>query len=186
MQYLDLPEKGVDMMVDLETLGTKTGSPVLSIGACRFDTASDTFAVIDDFYVEIDLQSSLDLGMRPSADTIKWWMRQSTMAQTIFSMPGQLKVADALGQFIEYMGARPDKLWGNSNRFDLGLLETAYTLIGHDAPWRHWLERDYRTVKNLAKAQDVVLERSGTHHNALDDAVTQSRHLHAIFKALQL
>jgi exodeoxyribonuclease VIII len=45
-------------------------------------------------------------------------------------------------------------------------------------PWRHWNDRCYRTVKSLYP--DVKLERVGTHHNAVDDAESQARHLIAM------
>jgi exodeoxyribonuclease VIII len=48
-------------------------------------------------------------------------------------------------------------------------------------PWRYSSSRCYRTVKNMRK--DIVLERAGTHHNALADAESQAVHLMAILKA---
>ena len=44
---------------------------------------------------------------------------------------------------------------------------------GGKAPWTFWQERDLRTLKGLSP--DLRIERSGTHHNALDDALHQAR-----------
>jgi inhibitor of KinA sporulation pathway (predicted exonuclease) len=41
--------------------------------------------------------------------------------------------------------------------------------------YKFWNERCYRTVKN--QYPDVKLTRTGTYHNALDDARTQAEHL---------
>jgi exodeoxyribonuclease VIII len=42
-------------------------------------------------------------------------------------------------------------------------------------PWQFWNSRCYRTVKSLYP--DNKLKRSGTYHNAVDDAESQARHL---------
>jgi exodeoxyribonuclease VIII len=44
--------------------------------------------------------------------------------------------------------------------------------------WEFWKDKCYRTVKGMYP--DVKMERSGTHHNALDDAFYQTLHLIAI------
>ena len=48
--------------------------------------------------------------------------------------------------------------------------------------WPYRNNRCYRTLKGLLPA--IELERSGTHHNALDDAITQARHLQKIVRTL--
>lgn len=48
-------------------------------------------------------------------------------------------------------------------------------------PWPHWNDRCYRTLK--AMRPDVKMERTGTHHNAVDDATSQARHALALLAA---
>jgi hypothetical protein len=183
----------LNCMLDTETLGVKPFCPVLSIGACIVDmtTDPDTAAPIDlikdPFYVAIDLQSCLDVGLKVDADTLRWWMEQKPEAiQAAFNDPQRVSLPVALDAFTTWVNSRPLKMWGNSARFDLGIIEAAYTAIGKQAPWEFRNERCYRTVKGLPEARGIECPRYGTHHNALDDAISQALHLAAINKRLCL
>ncbi len=169
------------IMLDLETMGTDPYCPVIAIGACRFEM--DDSPIEDTFYQVVSLESCMELGMKPSASTILWWMEQEDAARLVFGDKGAAKLVPALDAFTDWHNSRPDLIWGNSARFDCGILEAAYKVCGKEVPWQHWRERCYRTAKSMA---DVSLVRTGTPHNALDDAVTQAYHLRAIYKELKL
>jgi len=51
-----------------------------------------------------------------------------------------------------------------------------------ERPWYFWNDRCYRTMKSLYP--QIPMERDGVHHNALDDAISQARHLMAILKCM--
>jgi inhibitor of KinA sporulation pathway (predicted exonuclease) len=54
-------------------------------------------------------------------------------------------------------------------------MTSAFRSIDTEPPWKPWEERCYRTINAIVKIpQD---ERQGTYHNALDDALHQTRHL---------
>lgn len=170
-------------MTDLETLGTDPGCPILSIGAYGFNFDNDHY---EQFYLAIKLSSCFEIGMRPSADTIGWWMGQSDQARYVFKDPQAVHIAEALDMFTLWLNSRPLTLWGNSARFDMGILEAAYKMCGKNPPWKFWKEGCYRTIKNFPKARDIKLARVGTYHNALDDAMSQALHLKAINEQLGL
>jgi hypothetical protein len=65
-------------------------------------------------------------------------------------------------------------LWGNGAVFDNVILSNAYAACAIDKPWKFWNDKCYRTLKGLYP--QIELERTGTHHNALDDAVSQANH----------
>jgi hypothetical protein len=174
-----------DCMLDLETLGTAPFSPILSIGACAFKP--DQAAPIEDaFYQAITLESCLDVGLRPSADTILWWMDQAAEARGVFTDPLAVALPLALDAFTDWLNSRPLKIWGNSAAFDCGLLAAAYKACGKVVPWMFYNERCYRTLKKLSGADGIPFNRIGTHHNAVDDAISQAYHLMAIYKGLGL
>ena len=185
---LAVPEIGADAtdaMVDLETLGKAPYAPILSIGACAFTMGYEP--IIDTFYQAVNLESCMELGMRPDGDTIKWWAKQEEAARSqAFHDPEQVSLPLALDAFTDWYNSRPMRMWGNSARFDCGLLEAAYKLCRKEVPWQWWNEGCYRTVKNLPGARSVALQRYGTHHNALDDALSQAVHLRSIYRALGL
>lgn len=174
-----------DAMVDLETLGRQPYAPILSIGACAF--TMDDSPITDLFYQAVDLESCMELGMRPDADTIRWWVKQSEDARLrAFHDPEAVTLPLALDAFTDWFNSRPMTTWGNSARFDCGLLEAAYKVCRKEVPWQWWKEGCYRSVKNLPGARSVALQRYGTHHNALDDAISQAIHLRSIYRALKL
>jgi exodeoxyribonuclease VIII len=71
-------------------------------------------------------------------------------------------------------------VWGNGASFDNTILTETYKRLGRTPPWPFWKDRCYRTVKSMFP--NVPMERSGTHHNAMDDALTQAQHLIEINK----
>ena len=59
-------------MIDMESLDNKSGAAILSIGVVLFD---QTFNILEDtFFETIDLDSSLQAGLKVSGDTFYWWM----------------------------------------------------------------------------------------------------------------
>lgn len=184
MEFVDPPEHAVQVMLDLETLGTKPYCPVLTIGAVRFEVGD--MQPMHPFYQAIRLESCLEHGLKPAAGTIDWWMKQSQAAQdAAFRDEKAVDLPEALDRFTDWMGSRPDYVWGNSALFDNGILEAAYFACGKQLPWKAFHERCYRTLKSLPGMEQFKLQRAGTHHNALDDAVTQARHCRAMLQHLE-
>ena len=166
------------VMVDIETLGTKPGSVILSIGAVKF---SEIGGILDKFYRRIDLMDATLEGLVMDVATVKWWMEQDGAARKEALKNGD-KLESVLFEFDAWMDQEAC-VWGNSAAFDLGLLGAAYEIMGMDVPWDHRKERCYRTVKALFPG--IGLERDETwKHHALADAEYQARHLLMILDAL--
>lgn len=170
-------------MCDLETLGTDPGCPIISIGVYGFHMHAD---VSERFYMAVDLASCFEVGLRPNADTICWWMKQADAARAVFQDPQKVHIAVALDMLTLWVNSRPLTFWGNGARFDMGILEAAYKACGKQIPWKFWTEGCYRTMKNAPAAKSTKLVRVGTYHNALDDAVSQALHLRELNKVLNL
>lgn len=176
-------------MLDLETLGKKPFCPILSIGACAF-RMDGVMTDPDTFYLAVTLESCFAVGLRADASTIEWWMTDAHVSQeardNAFAGAERVSLPAALDAFTDWLQSRPLQLWGNSARFDLGILEAAYQACGKEAPWDFRQERCYRTIKTLPGAADVPFTRIGTYHNALADAMSQAMHLREINRKLQL
>lgn len=169
-----------NVMLDLETLGTRPGCKVLSIGAVVFGPAG----LGATFYTEMDMNAQP--GLEADQDTLDWWAKQAPEARDrLFS---NTSVKPTLGQgtaeFSKWLNtAAPGALvWGNGADFDNPILAAAYAVQGLKQPWGTWNGRCYRTLKALRP--DVKLVRSGTHHNALDDARSQADHATRILNAM--
>lgn len=161
------------IMLDLETLGTGTDSVIVAIGAVKFDMRK---GLGEEFYTTIDIDSSLNHGLRVNGDTIKWWMNQSEEARAVFA-DTSLALPLALDRFTAFVdtSSMEVQMWGNGSDFDCAILAHAYRVAGHRQPWKFYNSRCYRTLKNMMLHIRMGV-RSGTHHNALDDARTQAEH----------
>lgn len=174
-------------MLDLETMGSGPNAAIVAIGAVMFDI--DTRQIGDTFYEVIDLESSVSTGGVIDASTVQWWLQQSDDARkAIDGTRPSIPMDRALIRFKKWLTVWPTYdvykngytgcIWGNGAAFDNVILASAYRRRGMPIPWSHWNDRCYRTVKALHR--HVKLERVGTHHNALDDAISQANHLIAM------
>jgi len=167
-----------DAMIDIETLGTKPGCAILSIGAVMFgpDGLGETF------YAPVLPQSCSDVGLTIDIGTVTWWMRQSDAARKAAfpddAVPLPCALADFFDWFLTQKAKRP---WCHGAMFDVPILDAAFKACGMAPPWEFWNVRDTRTLYDLA---GVKIDRSNyTHHNALDDAKAQAE---AAVKALSI
>jgi exodeoxyribonuclease VIII len=170
-----------NIMIDLETMGNGPQSAIIAIGAVEFDIETQTLGT--KFYQLVDLASSVAQGGVMDASTVLWWLKQSDAARAALNGEG-VNIDDALQVFCDWSAEcnHPSnlKVWGNGADFDNVILASAYRRSGREQPWPFWGNRCYRTVKGLYP--HIKLERAGTHHNALDDAVSQAQHLMAMLK----
>lgn len=170
------------VMVDIETLGKGSTAAILSIGMVKFNPFNDV--IYDSFYVPVDPESSQALGLTIDASTVMWWLdplrdaaRQAMLAESRVDLPS------ALYGLVDWFGE--DKpVWGNGSTFDNVILANAFRACQIDLPWQFWNDKCYRTLKGQAKS--IKLKRRGTYHNALDDAISQAKHMQAIVQHLGL
>jgi len=82
-----------DVMIDIETLSTRLGAVVLTIGAVVFDPESEELG--QTFFIRLPAQEQIDRGALVDMQTIRWWMDQSVEAkQAAFDGP----CADSVAQ----------------------------------------------------------------------------------------
>lgn len=160
------------LMIDLETLGTKSNSVVLSLGACFF-TSERMFK--RNFYCEFDRECQTSKGRKMSPETFRWWSEQVT------PMPG-LEGANNhknLQNFIDFVNVvqveegQDCKVWSNGASFDVPMIESMMeTYNFENTPWKFWNVRDVRTIVDL---YPECRYGEANNHNALDDAVNQAK-----------
>lgn len=172
-------------MVDIESLGNQSHSAIISIGAVEFDIL--TGATGKTFHLKIDLQSCMDAGLKLNADTILWWMKQSDEARskltnnTGFDAPVKLKtVLESFSAFCN----KDYQIWGNSARFDLGILQNAYEAVNMPIPWDFRKERCLRTLISFAPEVKTSIPMTGTAHDAVDDCLHQIKQATAVWNKL--
>lgn len=175
-----------NLMIDLETLGTRPNSPIVTIGACFFDPMSGEIG--RKFYKKIDMVDAMQFGVA-DGDTLRWWLKQERAAQDEL-VKGQDKLADVLEALaIFYNEGHDASVWGNGPTFDVTILEYAYRrCLGKNAPWPFWNVRDVRTVVQLAdglERKPAAFSKKGVAHNALDDCIFQVGYVAKMVRALR-
>jgi len=167
-------------MIDTETLGTKPGAAILSIGAVMFDQ----YGLGGTFYAPVLLESCISVGLTIDPATVTWWMRQSDEARAAAFRDDAAPLWKVLGDFYDWFNAnRAKHPWCHGATFDAPILEAAFKACGLAAPWAYWNVRDTRTLYDLAGVK--VDRAAGTHHNALDDAINQAKAAAQAMRILQ-
>lgn len=171
-------QKYNNIMIDTETLATGADAVILSLGAVKFTTDGR----IDDkaFYVSISIDSQLK--RKISESTINWWMDQDAAARAVFKEK-KVTLESALHDFAEWIDHASYKVWSNGADFDIPLIRNAMEQYDIQVPWEFWNQRCFRTLKSEPPGVYVPAPVLDTAHNALDDALNQVKHLHAIYAA---
>lgn len=171
--------------IDIETLGTKPGCIILSIGAVAFDMATGETG--NKFYINIDATDSQRHGLTIEASTVLWWLKQDKQAkQSLEDCPVSLEVAfNSFEVWLENNNSIDCEIWANSPSFDLSVLEYAFNKLGMKTPWFYWQERCIRTLvafnKELKKS--IINDLP---HDALHDCLYQIKYCSAIWNSINI
>lgn len=170
----------IDIMTDIETLGTDTTSTIIQISAMAFDIK--TGDVVEEFERMIDIEKN-ENPIDATAGTIKWWLNtnKELFAQLLNAegVSSEQAIKD-LHQWITDMkvGDNDVYLWGNGILFDNKMIEAQMKNIGLKYPIFYRNDRDVRTIVELACAKSFTTEKELKEefsddtlvaHNASDD-----------------
>lgn len=172
----------VNVMLDLETLGTSPGCGILTIGAQTFRTPGRSRF----YYEKIDPASSR-LYLRENIETLRWWNNQDRrMKEEAFSGTAELPaVLDDFAAWLKDLSKDPQKvfIWGNGADFDPPILAAAYERLDRPIPWKPYHALCYRTLKELLPQVKAPPRASNSHH-ALEDAIYQAEHATLLLQVL--
>lgn len=162
-----------NVMLDLETLGTRPGCAVIAIGAVKFTSTSLT----ERFYCRLPWVGRIE------PDTVRWWLSDEvpTAARLEILKPATETIEEGLLSFRDFVGDRP--VWGNGADFDNAILQNRYGRFGIPC-WDHRQNRCYRTLRQLYSS--VPKQPPKIPHHALEDAISQARHAMNIFNKFGL
>ena len=160
----------INVMIDLETYSTRPTAAIASIGAVKWQDGQ----IVDTFYCTIDAATCKAAGLHFEKSTLEWWQKQSKEARAAL-LKDNLPLEEALTKFEAWYGNKSLPTWGNGAGFDNVIMDCAYKALDRKRPWLPWEDRCYRTMKNIVNIP--IDKRDGVYHNALDDAITQTKHL---------
>ncbi len=207
----DQPHNNCEGMLDIETMGTTVGSPVITIGAVLFDPyASDSGEELmrRALLIRIDISEAIKYSTGVDGGTLRWWFEQEDAAikalviGEVYPMQAALK---KLEQYFNERGAFMSKLffedicdfpvcnrfWAKDPDFDMCLMQHFYEHPDLDGklPWAFHKCRSVRTVQDLAWPEGhdrPEFEVPGVAHDASWDAVTQAMTIQAGMRRLGL
>lgn len=175
--------------IDIETLGTKPGSVVASVGMVVFDPKAGVQSVEElmkrSCKVLIDIRHSIANGMEVSGDTISWWMKQSDAARDATFNPKdktELKSVYVATAIIDEFIRKQDKpfVWGNGANFDITLLESLFDVVQKRYPWAYTRIRCLRTLRAVAPFSYEDMPKNDLPHDCLADAIYQAQNIQLI------
>lgn len=183
----------MDVMIDLETWGTRPTSKLRSIGAVWFDPnerSSFSELLESAFYVHVDCASySAGNVFTTDAATVSWWDKQPA-AEEIFA-DGRRPIVyaeDAVQRLFEDLGRTwrsLGRVWANSPTFDCTMLRYHARQFGLLAPWEYYQEMDVRTLRALllpkkaGRTTPAGFIKHRADHDAALQAMDVQRALHA-------
>ena len=190
------------LMFDIETLGTRERSVVLTL-ACvpfTFEDVSETYddIIANGFFVKFDAKEQIKTFQRVTdADTIAWWKNQSDEAKR-FSLPPSAddvsleKGCADLRAFIK--GTNYDfknsYIWSRGCYFDFPKIEDLYRDLNQKAPFNGFKIRDTRTMidvltGNMRGEYDLRdgMPTNYIKHHALHDAAFEAVRMKEIFNS---
>lgn len=147
----------MDIIVDLETLGTDVDSTVIQIACSAFSFKTGSL-LGEPFvgYLALDAMKQEDI--KASGSTLKWWMTQNRdVFESIINNPFRMTRTDLWEAFFRWLTERSMecyekgdelKLWGNGISFDCAMVKHNLGDL-YDTVIKFWNERDARTLVDM-------------------------------------
>ncbi|MBD1379086.1 3'-5' exonuclease [Metabacillus arenae] len=172
----------IDVMTDIETLGTNSDSTIIQISAIAFNI--NTGEYISEFNKIADI--ALNKTNNITGGTLIWWLNTNKELLTELLNEGEGSSEELLQSFNEWLLELSldgeIHLWGNGILFDNKMIQHQLESIGLRYPIHYKNDRDVRTIVDLASAKlgitekelkDRYIDDSLVHHNAFDDVKYQ-------------
>lgn len=171
----------IDIMLDIETLGTTPGCIVLAAGLV---VIRNNEIIYDSGEIVFNYADSLASGFESNPETEAWWEAHDGVPQHYWNQPrhhvstiGQLRtIVKIISGHIEQFGASEEVLYWSRGHFDYPILSVYFNEYGMQPPWegRHRQMRDLRTALDVLQ-YDITGEPK--YHRANLDAVQQAEQL---------
>lgn len=181
-------DKYYDVMVDIETMSTRTNAAIISIAAVVFEIEQLGMLEIQrPFCQNISLQSSIDAGLTVDESTLLWWIKQENVAVLRDDLQtSKVSLKRGLQAFNEWMGSndqsRIARIWANGPSFDFAKLKSAYEVSGMDVPWDFRKERCVRTYCDVLPPNYYPRLSNHTRHYPLHDCIHQINKLKTAYQ----
>lgn len=182
----------MDVMIDLETLGTRPDAAIIQVGAVMFE-ARDRGRILNGkgFNRHVLVQ---DGAGTIDHSTIAFWLQEKSAAKMGRALAERAEplfaVLSALeqwpGEVVEGMTwDQVETVWSNGAAFDQPILASAYSKMGRNPPWHYRASRCCRTLFDLAGGAPTIDWTGLTPHDALDDSIGQAMQVQSAMALLR-
>ena len=173
----------MDVMLDIETLGTRPGCVVVTLGAVKFDPYTQEMPG-PGIYMRLDADEQIALGREVQEDTMLWWMKQAEdVREEALGEGDRVSLATMYHDLNKFL-VGVENIWCQGPAFDIVILENLYRQMGWPTAWQFWQIRDSRTLFGVHG--DPREKGKAGLHNALEDCVSQAQGVQQIYHALKL
>lgn len=167
-------------MIDLETLGVKPNSAILTVGAIKFNPFTDD-EPHDGLYLRINVDDQTEIGRTIDQGTLNWWAKQkASIRDEALGDEDRVDLSDFTKRLNKWCVGL-DYLWAQGPMFDFGMLENLYEQLGQPVPWNFWQIRDSRTLFAMMPKDPRKAIQSDA-HNALADSYYQAKCVQQTYK----
>jgi len=184
--------QAIDLMIDVETLGTKPNSAILSFAFVQMDFKNNKLGHFLEV-APININSCQRVGMKVDGASIDWWFSQTKENQLSLKRAKDghqvliKEAAQAAGEWIvTRFGDKPVRVWGDSARFDVGLMANMFASCGFKMPWDFKNEMCYSTLKTMHPATPTEFRTGRADSEPLGTAAWQATHLLKLNKKHEL
>lgn len=161
-----------DVMIDFETLGNGKNKCAVQIGACYFDR--ETGEIGKTYKANIDAVSHVKVGGELDPQTVYWWLSQSKEAINSIIAEPRLPITQVFNELNEFF-KDAKAIWSHAT-FDFVTLTEIYRQLDIKPSFHYRVCRDIRTLVDLAHITIGKIERTGLHHDGLEDAKHQVKY----------
>lgn len=173
----------MDLMIDIETLGTTPGSAVFMIAAAEFNPL--TGHVHRTLVIPISVAESMMAGFTTDPETLEWWATQDPEVRSK-QMSGTKTPEEAFNELREFISEiDPDRVWAKSPIFDFLILKHSFEAVGVEWPVSFRQYADVRTIVDHGRRlMNFSRPSHTTNHEALEDCLQQISQVSDFFMAL--
>ena len=160
-------------MIDIETLGAKPDTVVLTIGGVKFDpnAISESYS---ELYYRLEVDDQLTRGRTTDESTLEWWSSQDPKVMEEALGEGNRVAVDSVLDELRRWCVGVDAIWCQGSTFDVPILENLHRQYEHHVPWAFWQIRDSRTLFQIMPEDPKKKIKFNAHH-ALDDCRVQAQ-----------
>lgn len=184
----NIPHNNTDLMIDIESFGTKKDKIILSLAAVFFNI--NTGKIGRHFQRKINMNQSLHEGFTIDGKTLSWWLDQDPkLLKKIINPEYSDYPNDAMHDFIEfcdeYGSMEGYNVWARPPLYDLRALYDAFDKYNLTEPWHFQNIRCVRTYASIFPGIEKEFPAQGDEHDPSVDCERQIKYVSEIHKRIK-